>query len=329
MLGGIKSIYFLEKIFKNHLEEKKYLNILFHNKNLQSKIGISIYDYKEYFNKIEIEIIPTKTLEEDKNYFINRVDNKKDYYHIYFDNNTKEIKRRYITSDDKISKIKIIIDEEIDSLKELFFGSNCIKEINFIKFNRKNITNMISMFEECIYLDKLNISKIKTDNVNNIRAMFRGCKSLKEIDLSSFNTEKVEKMHNLFYDCWKLEKINISNFDTSKVKNMSYMFYDCKSLKNLNINNFNTDNVEDMSAMFYGCHSLKYLNISNFNFSKVIKMSFMFYDCFSLNNLDIPNLIINEKADIDSMFSNCKQELKDAIIKINPHLRKEAFRNYI
>ena len=58
-------------------------------------------------------------------------------------------------------------------------------------------------------------------------------------------------------------------------------------------------------------------------------MSFMFYDCSSLNNLDIPNLIINEKADIDSMFSKCKQELKDAIRKKNPHLKEEAFRNYI
>ena len=154
MFFNIKSNHILKEIFKNNLYEKKYLSIISHNKYLQSRVNISLTDYKKYYNKIEIELKPTTTLKEQQNIFLNRLDNKQDYYHIYFDNNNIEVKRRYITNDDSISKIKIVIDEEIDSFDELFFGCDCIKEIKFIKYNRKNITSMASMFEECSSLDK-------------------------------------------------------------------------------------------------------------------------------------------------------------------------------
>ena len=329
MLKNIKSDYFLKNIF-NLLDTKKYLSIILHNKNLQSRLNITINNYKTFFNQIEIELKPTEVLKEKENIFLNRLDNKKEFYHIYFNNNKTEIKRRFITEDDKVSKIKIVIDEEISSLKELFFSCDCIKEINFIKFNRKNITNMISMFEECSSLVKLNINKIKTDNVNNIKSMFRGCTSLKEIDLYNFNTSKIEFMQNLFYDCSSLENLNISNFDTSKVKNMSYMFFGCGSLKKINMNNFNTTNVKEMTAMFYGCSSLKEIDVSKFNTKNISNMSFMFYGCSSLINIDISHFIINESyCMIDSMFSRCSEELRNLIKKQNIYLKDDAFREYL
>ena len=209
MLENIKSIFLLKNIFTKYLNKKTFLALIYHNKSLQKKLNISIIDYKKYYNQIEVEIelIPQEKYKEEKNIFLNRLDNKKNYYHIYFNNINTEIKRRYATVDDKVSKIKIIIDEEIDSLKELFFCCDCIKEIKFIKFNRKNITNMISMFEECSSLEKININIFKTDNVNNIKSMFRGCCLLKELDLSSFNTSKVENMQSLFYECSHLETL--------------------------------------------------------------------------------------------------------------------------
>ena len=71
------------------------------------------------------------------------------YYHIYLDDSKNEIKRNYITKKDKFSKIKIIIDYEIKSLIELFKDCPFIYSINFIKFNRRDITNINNMFSGC------------------------------------------------------------------------------------------------------------------------------------------------------------------------------------
>ncbi len=71
-------------------------------------------------NKIEIELIPMAR-KEAENYFINMKKGYESYYHIYFDNKKKEIKRNYYTKNDNINKIKIIIDEEIASFDDFFF----------------------------------------------------------------------------------------------------------------------------------------------------------------------------------------------------------------
>ena len=68
------------------------------------------------------------------------------YYHIFFNDSKEEITRHYLTEKDKVNKIRIIIDYQVESLNGLFFGCHCIESINFIKFNRNNIINMNNMF---------------------------------------------------------------------------------------------------------------------------------------------------------------------------------------
>jgi len=77
--------------------------------------------------------------------------------HIYFNDNNTEIKWNYLVKKDKVSKIKIILDAKFNSFNKLFFGCRIIKEINFIKFNRKDIKDMSYMFFNCKKLKKLNI----------------------------------------------------------------------------------------------------------------------------------------------------------------------------
>ena len=49
-------------------------------------------------------------------------------------------KNKYeINKKDKITKIKIIIDYQVKSFKELFSGCKCIESITFKKFYRNNI----------------------------------------------------------------------------------------------------------------------------------------------------------------------------------------------
>ena len=123
--------------------------------------------------------------------FININKENEEYYHIYYNDN----------KNDKISKINIFIDYQVESFNDLFYNCKCIESICFKKFYRNNVTDM--------------------------RGMFYGCSSLKEINLSNFNTNNVTNMKSMFYNCSSLKEINLSNFNTNNVTDMSYMFSDC------------------------------------------------------------------------------------------------------
>ncbi len=56
MLNSIKSNFILKKNFENI--EKKFIFRLKNKNNLQTKLGLSIDTYKEYYDEIEIGIIP-------------------------------------------------------------------------------------------------------------------------------------------------------------------------------------------------------------------------------------------------------------------------------
>ena len=105
---NIKSDYILKKIF-NFISKLKSLETIKYNKRLQNRLNINIDDYKNYSEKlpIEIEIIPIKN---GIGKFINK---SGEYYHIYFNENKNEIKKNYLSEEDKVSKIKIIIDYQI------------------------------------------------------------------------------------------------------------------------------------------------------------------------------------------------------------------------
>ena len=137
----IRSKYILKNIL-SFLTQKKFLSLVKFNKMIQKKLAVSIIDYREY-NQIEIEIIPIKNNISGK--VINFKEENKEHYHIYFDNERKEI--NYISSENNISKIKIIINFEIKSFEDLFRNCDYIRSISFNKFNRKDITNMSFMFK--------------------------------------------------------------------------------------------------------------------------------------------------------------------------------------
>ena len=116
MLERIRSNFVIKNIFKN-IEQSLYLNLIKYNKRLQNRFGLSLQDYK-IFNEIEIDIIPIQTT--NKNYkavFIN-LNGKEQICKIYFDG--EKVNRNYITFNDKISKIKVIINPKNKSLKGLF-----------------------------------------------------------------------------------------------------------------------------------------------------------------------------------------------------------------
>ena len=136
ILENIKNRYILSKIYDN-MTKKKKLEIVKYNKRMQNRMNLSVKDYKEYYEEIEIEIIPTK---DNYGEFINIDENDKLYYHIYFNDNKEEINNKYeINKKDKVTKIKIIIHYQVKSFKKLFFKCKCIESINFKKFYRNNV----------------------------------------------------------------------------------------------------------------------------------------------------------------------------------------------
>ena len=131
-------------------------------------IRLNILNYKKYNKKIKIEI-------EYKNY-VNEENNN--YIYCYSLNKGKKISEFF--SNDKIyKKIKILIENDVESFEELFVCCDSIKKINFIRFNRDDIKNMKKMFSECLLLEKIKFSNFKTKNVTDMSYMFKGCESLK------------------------------------------------------------------------------------------------------------------------------------------------------
>ena len=282
----LKSNYILKIVFCLMKEGKK-LKIIKFNKKLQKKLSLTINDYKEYsknISPIEIELTP---VENKYGKFISISDKEKEFFHIYFNNSKKEIKRSSLEKNEKVKKIKIKIDHQIESFSFLFAHSECINSIKFIKFIRNNITDMSNMFSQCKTIKKIDFTSFNSINVINMKSMFSGCSSLKILDLTSFNTQNVT--------------------------DMSWMFDGCHSLKQLNLTSFNTDNVTNMSNMFGQCRGLTKLNLSNFKTDKVTSMKYMFSLCFGLSELNISNFIIKEGTDVEGMFLGCPDKLNQKI----------------
>ena len=305
-LPNIKS-YYIQKEVYNYLPKRKLMKIIRYNKSLQNKMDISIEDYRHY-KKIGIEIIPSP-IKFGK--FINYYENFESYFHIYFNNDKKERKRNYFNKEEKINKIRIIINPKVNTFFELFKDCECIFSVNFTHFNSNNINDMSHMFHGCSLLTKINFSSFNTDKVTDMSSMFYECSSLKLIDLSKFNTKRVTKMNDMFFNCKSLKELNLSKFNTNYVTDMAGMFFGCQLLKELNLSNFNTNKVDSMASMFYYCLNLRKLNIENFNTRKVNCMVTMFTRCKSLKEINFSktNFIVKNKRDLNFMFYECNSDL--------------------
>ena len=231
ILDNVKSNYTLSKI-SGFFKKNKLLKIIQHNKEIQKRLNININNYIEYrdiYTKIELELIPKENRYGEIITPLNKADEK--YYHIYFDDNKEERMRTFLDEKEKPKRIKLIIDYQIKSLKNLFSQCSFIESINFKRFYRNNIDDMSNMFMGCSSLKEIKFDTFNTDNVNDMSDMFRECSSLKKLDLSKFNTNKVTKMKEMFYDCRALKEINIPNFNINDVMDMNYMFFNCESLE--------------------------------------------------------------------------------------------------
>ena len=281
-LSNIKSNYILKKVF-THINELRLLKIIQKNKTIQNLLNKDINDYKKYLT-IEIEILPlmkeyyNKEIVNILGKFINIYDEKN--IKIYFNDSNEIIKKNKIEYKEKVNKIKIVINNNIISLVELFRDCNIIEKMTFNKFRIKDINNMNKMFDMCTELIEINFNSFYTEKVTNMQGMFFGCQNL---------------IKYMFKGCRSLVKLDLTNFDTHNVTDMSYMFSLCSDLEELNISSFDTKNVINMKGMFKGCEKIKFLDISNFTINNNIDTSEMFYECPLLNKLILPSHLKSRK----------------------------------
>ena len=154
LLSNIKSPNVLKNILFSYCIKFKSLNLLKKNKMLQTRINLSIKDYKEYseyLSRIEIEIIPIKNSIGSFINIMSQVDEP--YFHIYFNNSQTELQRYFFNKKDRV--IKIIIEHQVKSFYGLFQNCQSIESIVFKKFYRKDTINMSNMFYKCQSLKKL------------------------------------------------------------------------------------------------------------------------------------------------------------------------------
>ena len=130
-LQNLKSDYFIQKFF-DYIQKRRTLKTIRYNKSIQKRININIIHYKEYsekYSSIEIEIKPMENKYGD---FINIKEEDEEYYHIYYnDNKNEQIKSTSLNENDKVSKINILIDCQVESFYGLFYYCKCIESICF------------------------------------------------------------------------------------------------------------------------------------------------------------------------------------------------------
>jgi hypothetical protein len=166
--------------------------------------------------------------------------------------------------------------DEVTNMSRMFAGCWYVKDIDFSKFNTKNVTDMSYMFNDATaFRNFTNTAKFDTGKVTDMSYMFSNTR-FTTLDLSAFNTKNVTNMAYMFDRT--SNSVNITYpavFDTSKVTDMNHMFNE-SYIKNLPAAGFDTRNVTNMSYMFRRVYYMKDPQVFNLNTRNVTNMENMF-----------------------------------------------------
>ena len=195
--------------------------------------------------------------------------------------------------------------QNITNINSMFYNCVLLKSIDFSNFNTENVITMNNLFSKCSSLVSIDLSNFNTINVEDMNGMFSFCNSLISIDLSYLNMQNVKRLDGMFFNCSKLTSINFEKINTNNLLNMNSMFYGCSSLKNINLSYFKTKNVVNMNYLFYNCNSLNEINLNYFDTGNVIGMISMLYGCNSLKNINLSNFNTKSVKQMSNMFYNC------------------------
>ncbi len=118
--------------------------------------------------------------------------------------------------------------------------------------NTKDVTDMSSMFFDCMSLTSLDLSHFDTGKVTNMYGMFKACGQLKSLDLSSFATRQVTGMSSMFFNCYSLKTVYVKEdyyyWETSNVEISDNMFLGCISIVGGGGTTYDANNIDKAYA---------------------------------------------------------------------------------
>ena len=237
----------LKKIINEFISEYKYAKKEpKFDKNICNEIEIMVkvyekdIDKKIYFlDNYEYEDNEGKEHHHDNLKELNEVNTE-----IYINNIKSEYKKYFIPSKEEEYNIKLKISINMTDCSYMFAGCKRIRNINFVSFNTKYITNMKYMFHKCNYLKKLtNLFLFNTKNVIDMTDVFSFCSSLNHLDLSSFNHKNVTDISYMFYNCINLKVLNMPFLNLNYIDNADYVFEICPKLDEAYFNSKNKNTI--------------------------------------------------------------------------------------
>ena len=212
------------KIIGLFINNSKYYNKGIFFKYIINEIIKEFKDTKRGCNEIDIQFEVDEHMINKKMYFLDNYDNNNNFkglnelnaeiYLIYDKNVNKEEDFKNFFIPDKKGRytIKLKFKCNLIDCSYMFAGCKNIKNIKFIRFNTKNVTNMKYIFYKCEKLKNINLFSFETKKVIDLSYMFYQCSNLINLDLSSFDTQNVTDMSFIFFNCWKLYNLDLSNF---------------------------------------------------------------------------------------------------------------------
>lgn len=185
-------------------------------------------------------------------------------------------------SDAKNVDLTMISPKNETSLKELFYKSTNLININASNWDTSKVTSLRSMFGDCVSLETVEFADWDVSHVTDFYAMFDACMNLKTIDTSKWDTSSATSMEWMFCRI-NATKLDVSNFNTSNVTNMHAMFIGNSSLIQLDVSNFDTSNVLNINTMFAYFDVCEELNINGLNLARCTSMN----DTFTYSNFKV------------------------------------------
>ena len=219
-----------------------------------------------------------------------------------FSNFFKESGNYYLTL--KLPKLSLASAE---NLSQMFYKSEIIGlTLNEASMDGSHITDMSSMFQDCLYLTEIDLHNISTGPLETVASMFKNLPNVQKITLPNvFNTASITDFSSFLADNIRLTTLeNGDKIKLTSATDTNHMFANTISLDIKDfIHHIESENITDASYMFHRTTSSQNVTIpTTFKTNHVSNMKDMFGG-FKTPLLDISNMEFDSVTTMEEMLS--------------------------
>ena len=163
--------------------------------------------------------------------------------------------------------------------------------------NASNVTDMQGMFDGCTSLNTGNFTDWDVSEVTNMVSLFNNCENFNG-DVSSWNVGKVTNMSRMFGNNQKFNQ-DIGDWDVSSVTNIAQMFSNADAF-NQDIGDWNVSKVTSMISVFLNNDAFNQ-DIGDWDLSSVTGTASMFQAATAFNQ-DVGRWNVSNITNMSRMF---------------------------